>query len=145
MGRTGSEPVSGRLALMPRVMHDVREWQFDQTLIDGKPVESEVDITVEFRSGTSLSRTAVGKFKHKTPLSVSCRNSFRPEAIFLLEARLLWRTKSEYAKLRFGMPVRSCRVSILDMDGIKHSVQVTAETLYEAVALGLVAIREMTG
>ena len=39
------------------------------------------------------------------------------------------------------MPVRSCRVSILDMDGIKHSVQVTAETLYEAVALGLVAIR----
>jgi len=47
------KPVSGRLALMPRVMHDVREWQFDQTLIDGKPVESEVDITVEFRSGTS--------------------------------------------------------------------------------------------
>lgn len=39
------------------------------------------------------------------------------------------------------MPVRSCRVSIKDMDGIKHSVEVTAETLYEAVALGLVAIR----
>jgi len=45
------KPVSGRFALMPRVMHDVREWQFDQTLIDGKPVESEVNITVEFRSG----------------------------------------------------------------------------------------------
>ena len=39
------------------------------------------------------------------------------------------------------MPVRSCRVSILDMDGVKHTVQVTAETLYEAVASGLVAIR----
>jgi hypothetical protein len=51
------KPVSGRLALMPRVMHDVREWQFDQTLIDGKPVESEVNITVVFRSGSQISRT----------------------------------------------------------------------------------------
>jgi hypothetical protein len=45
------KPVSGRFALMPRMMREVREWQFDQTLIDGKPVESEVNITVEFRSG----------------------------------------------------------------------------------------------
>jgi hypothetical protein len=46
------KPVSGRFALMPRVMHDIREWQFDQTLVDGKPVESELNITVEFRSGS---------------------------------------------------------------------------------------------
>jgi hypothetical protein len=39
------------------------------------------------------------------------------------------------------MPVRSCRVTIKDMDGVKHTVEVTAETLYEAVALGLVALR----
>jgi hypothetical protein len=39
------------------------------------------------------------------------------------------------------MPVRSCRVTIKDMDGVKHTVDVTAETLYEAVALGLVALR----
>ena len=39
------------------------------------------------------------------------------------------------------MPVRSCRVTIRDMDGVKHTVEVTAETLYEAVALGLVALR----
>jgi hypothetical protein len=53
------KPVSGRVALMPRVMHDVRDWQFDQTLIDGKPVESEINITVEFRSapGPQLNRT----------------------------------------------------------------------------------------
>jgi hypothetical protein len=51
------KPVSGRLALMPRVTHDLREWQFDQTLIDGKPVESEVNITVVFRSGSQMSRT----------------------------------------------------------------------------------------
>ena len=29
-----------------------------------------------------------------------------------------------------------------DLDGVKHSVEVTASTLYEAVALGLAAIRE---
>ncbi|MGC1687376.1 MAG: hypothetical protein WA734_17250 [Candidatus Acidiferrales bacterium] len=39
------------------------------------------------------------------------------------------------------MPVRSCRVTISDMSGLAHSVQVSAATLYEAVALGLAAIR----
>ena len=39
------------------------------------------------------------------------------------------------------MPVRSCKVTIQDMDGVTHTVEVTAETLYEAVALGMAAIR----
>jgi hypothetical protein len=39
------------------------------------------------------------------------------------------------------MAVRSCRVTISDMDSVAHSVEVTAATLYEAVALGLAAIR----
>jgi len=39
------------------------------------------------------------------------------------------------------MPVRSCRVTIRDMEGVEHAVQVTAGTLYEAVALGLASIR----
>src|SRR5258707_14251424 len=39
------------------------------------------------------------------------------------------------------MPVRSCRVTIQDMDGVSHTVEVTAATLYEAVAHGLAAIR----
>jgi hypothetical protein len=39
------------------------------------------------------------------------------------------------------MPLRSCRVSIKDLEGVRHTVEVTAETLYEAVALGLVAVR----
>jgi hypothetical protein len=39
------------------------------------------------------------------------------------------------------MPVRSCRVTILDLDGVSHTVEVTAATLYEAVAQGLAAIR----
>jgi hypothetical protein len=37
--------------------------------------------------------------------------------------------------------VRSCRVTIKDTQDITHSVEVTAETLYEAVALGLKALR----
>jgi len=40
------------------------------------------------------------------------------------------------------MPVRSCRVTITDMEGVAHTVDVTASTLYEAVALGLSAVRE---
>ncbi len=39
------------------------------------------------------------------------------------------------------MAVRTCRVTLKDMDGATHTVKVTAETLYEAVALGLAAIR----
>jgi hypothetical protein len=39
------------------------------------------------------------------------------------------------------MSVRSCRVSIQDMAGVSHTVDVTAATLYEAVAQGLAAIR----
>jgi hypothetical protein len=48
--------VSGRFALVPRVMRTVREWQFDQTLVDGKPVASEVNVTVTFRATPLASR-----------------------------------------------------------------------------------------
>jgi hypothetical protein len=40
------------------------------------------------------------------------------------------------------MPPRSCRVTITDREGIAHTVEVTASSLYEAIALGLTAIRE---
>jgi len=39
------------------------------------------------------------------------------------------------------MPVRSCRVTIQDMEGVAHTVEVTSATLYEAVAQGIAAIR----
>src|ERR1700746_2189771 len=48
----------------------------------------------------------------------------------------------EKANMIFApMSVRSCRVTIQDMDGVSHTVEVTAATLYEAVAQGLAAIR----
>jgi hypothetical protein len=62
------KPVSGHFALMPRVMRDLREWQFDQTLIDGKPVESVVNITVGFRSGSKAGRAR----------EIQAQNSFKP-------------------------------------------------------------------
>jgi hypothetical protein len=37
--------------------------------------------------------------------------------------------------------LRTCKVSYLDSEGIEHAVQVTAETLFEAAALALVAFR----
>src|ERR1700687_3743361 len=43
------------------------------------------------------------------------------------------------------MPVRSGRVTIQDMDGESHTVEVTAATLYEAVAQGLAASRRNQG
>jgi len=39
------------------------------------------------------------------------------------------------------MPVRCCKVTMLDMEGVAHTVEVTAGSLYEAVALGMAAIR----
>jgi hypothetical protein len=39
------------------------------------------------------------------------------------------------------MALRSCRVSLQDLEGVSHSVEVTAASLYEAVAEGLVALR----
>jgi len=40
------------------------------------------------------------------------------------------------------MELRSCRVTISDIEGVAHTVEVTAATLYEAVALGLTQIRD---
>src|SRR5215469_13150509 len=39
------------------------------------------------------------------------------------------------------MAARSCRVTVQDSEGIGHTVDVTAASLYEAVAQGLAAFR----
>jgi len=41
-----------------------------------------------------------------------------------------------------AMAACSCRVTITDLEGVSHTVEVTATTLYEAIALGFVALRE---
>ena len=40
------------------------------------------------------------------------------------------------------MPPRSCTVSFIGPAGIRHSVDVTAQSLYEAAALGLSLLRK---
>ena len=39
------------------------------------------------------------------------------------------------------MPVRACKITIQGMEGVIHTVEVTAGSLCEAVALGMAAIR----
>lgn len=39
------------------------------------------------------------------------------------------------------MSVRSCRVTVTDMQGVDHTCVVSAGSLYEAVARGLVSLR----
>ena len=40
------------------------------------------------------------------------------------------------------MAAQHCRVSFKDLDGIHHTVEVTAESLYEAAVLGLRALKK---
>jgi len=37
---------------------------------------------------------------------------------------------------------RSCRVTCRDIEGVEHSVEVSTDSLYEAVARGLAALRD---
>jgi hypothetical protein len=40
------------------------------------------------------------------------------------------------------MALRTCKVTCCDLKGVEHSVEVTADSLYEAVAHGLRAFRD---
>ena len=43
------------------------------------------------------------------------------------------------------MPPKSCRVSFTDDSGVDHGVEVMAESLYEAAALGLALLKKSGG
>ena len=45
-----------------------------------------------------------------------------------------------YFRSRVGL--RTCRVCCCDLKGVEHALEVTADSLYEAVAQGLRAFRE---
>jgi hypothetical protein len=47
------------------------------------------------------------------------------------------RRQNESDGILFAVNVRACRVSYTDTRGIRHSVEVEAESLYEAAVLGL--------
>jgi len=53
------------------------------------------------------------------------------------------RTKGEMCGILFGfMPPKTCLVSFTGTSGVRHSVEVVADTLYEAAALGLKLLRQ---
>lgn len=52
-----------------------------------------------------------------------------------------WRTKDEYARLS-RVVLRTCTVAVKDLRDVEHSVEVTAETLYEAIATALAALQQ---
>lgn len=38
--------------------------------------------------------------------------------------------------------LRTCTVAVKDLQGVEHSIEVTAETLYEAIATALAALQQ---
>ena len=54
---------------------------------------------------------------------------------------ILWRTKGEYATL-LHVVLRTCTVTVKDIRDVEHSIEVTAETLYEAIATALAALQQ---
>src|SRR5208282_1357983 len=52
-----------------------------------------------------------------------------------------WRTKGEYVTL-LHVGLRTCTVAVRDLRDVEHSVEVTAETLYEAIATALAALQQ---
>ena len=55
--------------------------------------------------------------------------------------RRLWRTNGESATLCVVV-LRTCTVAIKDVQGVEHSIEVTAETLYEAIATAVAALQQ---
>jgi TonB family protein len=43
------QPVSGPPALLPAALTAVREWRYSPTLLNGKPIETQEDISLVFR------------------------------------------------------------------------------------------------
>ncbi len=54
---------------------------------------------------------------------------------------LRWRTKDEYATISCVV-LRTCTVAVKDIRDVEHSIEVTAETLYEAIATALAALQQ---
>ena len=52
-----------------------------------------------------------------------------------------WRTKDEYATL-LHVVLRTCTVAVRYLRDVEHSIEVTAETLYEAIATAIAALQQ---
>ena len=53
---TDLKPLNGSFSFLPGVARAVREWRYEPTFLDGKPVETRADIEIDFHSPTSAQR-----------------------------------------------------------------------------------------
>lgn len=86
----------------------------------------------------SLEGIAIRLEDKRSARTVLSRHELR---VISRESRLFLMANKRRRCYASPMSVRSCRVTIRDLDGIDHTVHVTASTLYEAVALGLASLR----
>ena len=92
--------------------------------------------------------------KHKNPHDLSLGDwrslsipgeKDRSHVVGFMMARFAGRTAAANIRRRWYptlVPVRTCTVSFADAERVRHSVNVQAETLYEAVALAVRVFRE---
>ena len=50
------QPLTGSAALVPSVVTAVHDWRYQPTLVDGKPVETQADIQVEFHKQAAVAK-----------------------------------------------------------------------------------------
>jgi hypothetical protein len=60
----------------------------------------------------------------------------------LVGSRLLWLANKRRICYALHVVLRTCTVAVKDIRDVEHSIEVTAETLYEAIATALAALQQ---
>jgi hypothetical protein len=56
--------VSGSISLLPATMSAIRRWRYKPTLLNGRPVQAQQDVTIEFRPPQHLSHVSTHHSSH---------------------------------------------------------------------------------
>jgi hypothetical protein len=60
----GIKFVSGSISLLPAAMSAIRRWRYKPTLLNGRPVQAQQDVTIEFRPPQYLSHVSAHHSSH---------------------------------------------------------------------------------
>jgi len=101
-------------------------------------------------TSTNVSKTAIcfsmktskGAFYGSTPAGSNAQRSLAPRNYRGFLAPFARRTHSEPAILFGRVSVKTCSVSLNDPQGVKHTVDVTADSLFEAAATALAIFKK---
>src|SRR5258708_21387791 len=72
---------------------------------------------------------------------MNCAGSPKTDDLHAIAIVSYWRIKGEYATL-LHVVLRTCTVAVKDLRDVEHSIEVAAETLYEAIATALAALQQ---